>query len=225
MSSFAGLRGLSLGAAARGTQLPGPWIGRTSGLGRTTHRLRLPLGACTRSPGPTSRDAGDAQANRRQPILSGGAMPRTASIPYDEDAETIVVAHAIWSGESASAAGRMLDATDFYDQGLARIFDAAIQLGNLRSVSRRIEILAEALDLSEHHLETIAARRPGADFGDWRRRVRELARRRRLMGLAAHLYNGAAHVEISTLDELVRLISQEALLLTQELASEQTQGA
>lgn len=152
-------------------------------------------------------------------------MPRTATIPYDEDAEVIVVGYAIDNGASAAAAAAMLDASDFYDQALGRIFDAAIQLGDLRGQERRLDVLVEALALPRRHLELLTSRCPGLDYGTWRHRVRELARRRRLMGLAAHLYNDAAHVEISALDELVRLISQEALLLGQELASEQTQGA
>jgi len=143
-------------------------------------------------------------------------MPISATIPYDEDAEAIVVGFAIDNGTSAAAAAAMLDATDFYDQALGRIFDAAIQLGELRGQERRLDVLVEVLELPRRRLEMLTAQCPGLDYGTWRHRVRELARRRRLMGLAAHLYNEAALLPSPTLCDLSRAIAVEVTHLAEE---------
>ncbi len=142
-------------------------------------------------------------------------------IPFDLEAEEIVAAFAIGDAPSASAASEVLDGTDFYDRRLGRLFAIAVQLENVTGERRRTEAVAGLVGTHVDLLLDFTVNRPSARDASaiFARRVREAARRRRAMGLAAHIYNGAAEMDPGKIQALAVEIEAEATRIRHEMDS------
>ncbi len=138
--------------------------------------------------------------------VAAGAGRRPALIPFDPEAEELAAAFAVANEESAAAAATVLAEGDFYDMRYGRWFDAAIQLVGVRAESRRVAIVASTVGVTEEALGLFVANRPATwdRSARFARRVRETARRRRVMTLAAEIHNRAAE---ATAEELGRLVA------------------
>ncbi|MGD0880103.1 MAG: hypothetical protein ABSB09_00855 [Acidimicrobiales bacterium] len=143
------------------------------------------------------------------------------AIPWDKDAEEIVAAFVVGDMESALAASKVLDGTDFYDRRLGRIFSIAVQLTAISAEDDRVHAVAELADVDFEWLVSFTDNRPARRdrTGAYARSVREKARRRRVMGIAAQLYNGASRAETATLSQMAAAISQEVTALVTERSS------
>lgn len=131
-----------------------------------------------------------------------------AAIPYDEEAEWMVVALSLASPSAARDAASRLDRDEFYRPALADAFATAVQLRSIDGIERRIALVSQASGIRRADLAARVSERVGP-VERWTRKVRSAARRRRVMALAARLYNGAACAELSELVALVCELGQE----------------
>ncbi|HXP33551.1 MAG TPA: hypothetical protein VN820_06000 [Acidimicrobiales bacterium] len=148
------------------------------------------------------RTASDSTRSTR----TGEAGRRPVPIPFDLEAEELAAAFAIANEPSAAAAASVLAGADFYDRQYGRWFETGIQLAGVRHERRRVALVAEAVGVAEEALQRFVDNRPAAwdRSAFFARRVRDTARRRRVMTLAAEVYNRVAE---GPADELRVLIS------------------
>lgn len=135
-----------------------------------------------------------------------------ALIPFDPEAEMLAAAFAVGDGASADVAAAVVTGADFYDRGLGRIFDTAVQLRAVRGTDRRIQAVAQATGVRANDLDRMCDSRPAIRDPSARHawRVRETARRRRIMAQAAELHNDAALADPTQLRRVARSMAAEA---------------
>ena len=148
-------------------------------------------------------------------VSPAGAGRRPVPIPFDPEAEELAASFAIANEQSAATAASVLAGEDFYDRRYGRWFDAAIQLGAVRGEGRRVALVAEAIGVTQEALLRFVDNRPAAwdRSAIFARRVRDTARRRRVMTLAAEVYNRAAEAPADELRLLAFDIVDELELL------------
>jgi replicative DNA helicase len=141
-----------------------------------------------------------------------------ATVPIDREAERQVVACAVASSAGARLAAERLSEEEFYDRTLARAFEVAVQLDGIDEHERRIALVVELAGVNRAMLvELVAERSTMVDAaGRSARRVRDTARRRRVMALAAELYNSAADLEPDEISARASAIEAEARALSPE---------
>jgi replicative DNA helicase len=106
-----------------------------------------------------------------------------AVVPYDEEAEEVVVGCAIASEHGAALASGRLAADDFYTPRLRRLFEAATDLIGVESEADRIAFAAARAGVPEEDVRLLVRTRPVMhdSSGSFACRVREAARRRGVM--------------------------------------------
>lgn len=111
-------------------------------------------------------------------------------IPHDEEAEWLLVALATGHPADARAVKAEVAPDDFYRPALATALLAAFELETIQDEERRVAAVAQVSGLRRSELAQYVDDRVGP-VRRWARKVRCAALRRRAMGLAAELYNGA----------------------------------
>jgi replicative DNA helicase len=136
-----------------------------------------------------------------------------ATIPYDDEAERQVVGSVVANRDAAHRSSGLLSPDEFYRPAFGLAFEAACQLGGVSAQERRLEIVAQATGLSARVLtELVNEWCPSIER--WCCRVRQAARRRRLMALASQVYNEAATLSPGAVSALSAEMSREAELLS-----------
>jgi hypothetical protein len=102
----------------------------------------------------------------------------------------MLVALAVGHPTDARTVSEQVDPDEFYRPALAAAIEAASQLGAVKNQATRVHIVAEATGIREMELEVWVANRIGP-AARWARKIRASARRRRVMALAARIYNEA----------------------------------
>jgi replicative DNA helicase len=136
--------------------------------------------------------------------LTDRSTPRTAEIPDDVEAEQCVVGILTATADGARQVAEVLTPEDFYRPGFGRAMDVACQLDSRFDNDHRVAIIANLAGLAVRELEALASSRPSNwDADRWVARVKASARRRRVMALAAEIYNNAAAASTVELTELI----------------------
>lgn len=144
-------------------------------------------------------------------------MVTALTVPDDHQAETTVVACAAASRKGTRLARERITPDDIWDPKLARIYRAALELGDdeqLNGVSEgsltdRLRRIADTADVALPELLAIVHDRPVQwDTSDsYAQRVADAARRRQVMTVCARVYNelaGGSRID-EIADELRRL--------------------
>jgi hypothetical protein len=137
------------------------------------------------------------------------------TIPFDEYAESQIVGLVVASASDAGLAAGQVESDEFYRPAFGHAFDTAGQITAISEQWRRVNIVAEGTGLRAQELAALVddACPP---VGRWCRRVRIAARRRRIMALAADLYNTAATATREDLAEFASDLALEVELIQAE---------
>lgn len=139
------------------------------------------------------------------------------AVPHDREAETTVVACAAASRTGARLASERVNPDDIWDPKLARIYRAALKVGDDEplngtdedGLTARLQRIAATAGVPIAELRALVADRPVMwdTAGGYARRVTDAARRRNVMTVCARVYNelaGGSRID-DVADELRRL--------------------